>query len=271
MSASGERVIAVIGGGVMGEALIAGLLRGSAPAPRVRVVEMSPERAADLSGRYAVDICAPSAAVQGADVVIMAVKPQDMGSALASIASDVAPGTLVVSIAAGITTAALAEPLAAGVDVVRAMPNTPARIDRGLIGISGGAGCSARALDEAERLMSSVGVVVRIPEDLQDALTAVSGSGPAYVFYLAEKMIDAAVALGLAPDTARAMVHQTILGSALLLDASGEDAVDLRSKVTSKGGTTAAAIAELDRRDVGGAVTAAITAARDRGRELGQS
>lgn len=271
MSASDGRTIAVIGGGVMGEALIAGLVRSSEPAPRVRVVEMSPARAADLAERYDVEICEPSAAVQGSDVVIMAVKPQDMGTALASVAADIAPGTVVISIAAGVTTASLAEPLAAGVDVVRAMPNTPARIERGLIGISAGAGCSPQALDEAERLMSSVGVVVRIPEDLQDALTAVSGSGPAYVFYLAEKMIDAAVSLGLAPDTAREMVHQTIVGSALLLDASGEDAVELRRKVTSPGGTTAAAIAELDRLDVGETIAAAITAARDRGRELGAS
>ncbi len=253
----------------MGEALIAGLLRSGDAAPTVRVVEMSPERAADLSARFPVQICAAEDAARGADVVIMAVKPQDMTAALASIAAEVAPGTLVISIAAGITTATLAESLAEGVQVVRAMPNTPARIDRGLIGISGGDGCSPAALDDAEQLMSTVGVVVRIPEDLQDALTAVSGSGPAYVFYLAEKMIDAAIALGLSPETARTMVHQTILGSALLLDASDADAAELRSKVTSKGGTTAAAIAELDRQNAGGIIAAAITAARDRGRELG--
>ena len=263
------QIITVVGGGVMGEALIAGLLRNSAHAPRVRVVEASPERAADLAQRYPLDVDAIDRAVQGADVVILAVKPIDMAAALTSMSQHLAPGTLVISIAAGITIATLSGALGPGVDVVRAMPNTPARIDQGLIGISGVEGGSTAALDEAERLLSSVGVVVRIPEHLQDALTAVSGSGPAYVFYLAENMIDAAVDLGLDRATARAMVHQTILGSAMLLATADEDAVDLRAKVTSKGGTTAAAIAELDRRAVGDAIIAAITAARDRGIELG--
>jgi pyrroline-5-carboxylate reductase len=265
-----QQKITVVGGGVMGEALIAGLLRSADPAPLVRVVEASPERSADLAQRYPLEVEVIDQAVQGADVVILAVKPVDMASALTSMAQHLAPGTLVISIAAGITIATLEGALGLEVDVVRAMPNTPARIDQGLIGISGAEGGAARALDETERLLSSVGVVVRIPEHLQDALTAVSGSGPAYVFYLAEKMIDAAVDLGLDPATARVMVHQTILGSAMLLTTSGEDAVDLRAKVTSKGGTTAAAIAELDRRGVGDAVGAAITAARDRGRELGK-
>ena len=263
------QIITVVGGGVMGEALIAGLLRNSDQAPRVRVVEASPERAADLAQRYPLDVDVIERAVQGADVVILAVKPIDMAAALTSMSQHLAPGTLVISIAAGITIATLSGALAPGVDVVRAMPNTPARIDQGLIGISGVEGGSTAALDEAERLLSSVGVVVRIPEHLQDALTAVSGSGPAYVFYLAENMIDAAVDLGLDRATARVMVHQTILGSAMLLATADEDAVDLRAKVTSKGGTTAAAIAELDRRAVGDAIIAAITAARDRGIELG--
>jgi pyrroline-5-carboxylate reductase len=263
------QIITVVGGGVMGEALIAGLLRSSDQAPLVRVVEASPERAADLAQRYPLDVDVIERAVQGADVVILAVKPIDMAAALTSMSEHLAPGTLVISIAAGITIATLSGALGPGVDVVRAMPNTPARIDQGLIGISSVEGGSAAVLDEAERLMSSVGVVVRIPEHLQDALTAVSGSGPAYVFYLAEKMIDAAVDLGLDQATARAMVHQTILGSAMLLATADEDAVDLRAKVTSKGGTTAAAIAELDRRAVGDAIIAAITAARDRGIELG--
>ncbi len=263
------QIITVVGGGVMGEALIAGLLRNSDQAPRVRVVEASPERAADLAQRYPLDVDVIERAVQGADVVILAVKPIDMAAALTSMSQHLAPGTLVISIAAGITIATLSGALGPGVDVVRAMPNTPARIDQGLIGISGVEGGSTAALDEAERLLSSVGVVVRIPEHLQDALTAVSGSGPAYVFYLAENMIDAAVDLGLDRATARAMVHQTILGSAMLLATADEEAVDLRAKVTSKGGTTAAAIAELDRRAVGDAIIAAITAARDRGIELG--
>ena len=180
----------------------------------------------------------------------------------------VEPGALVISIAAGIRTATIEAAVPAGVDVVRAMPNTPARVDRGVTGISPGAGCSAEGLALAERLMSSVGLVVEVPEGLQDAVTAVSGSGPAYVFLLAEAMTAAAVDLGIDEETAARMVAHTILGAATLLDASGESAEVLRRNVTSPGGTTAAAIGTMEQLGVRQAVVAAITAARDRSREL---
>ena len=203
-------------------------------------------------------------------MVILVVKPQDIRSLVGDIASSIAPGSLVISIAAGITTELLeaSMPLA---NVVRAMPNTPAKIESGVTGISAGARCSPEALDQARALLLSIGVVVEVPEALQDAVTAVSGSGPAYLFYLAEAMIDGACELGMPPETARTSVVHTLLGAARLLEASGEEPSALRAKVTSPGGTTAAAIRVLDADDVQRSVRAAIEAARDRSRELSQA
>lgn len=261
--------IAVLGGGVMGEALIIGFQRRLSPPPIVVVAEKRAERAAELVDRLGVVIEEPARACSGADVVILVVKPQDIRSLVGDIASSIAPGSLVISIAAGITTELLEEsmPLA---NVVRAMPNTPAKIESGVTGISAGARCSPEALDQARALLLSIGVVVEVPEALQDAVTAVSGSGPAYLFYLAEAMIDGACELGMPPETARTSVVHTLLGAARLLEASGEEPSALRAKVTSPGGTTAAAIRVLDADDVQRSVRAAIEAARDRSRELSQ-
>lgn len=259
--------IAVLGGGVMGEALIVGFQRRISPPPTIVVAEKRPERAAELVERLGVLIAEPAQACVGADVVILVVKPQDIRALVDDIASSTEPGSLVISIAAGITTELLetAVPLA---NVVRAMPNTPARIDSGVTGISAGAHCRPEALERARELLSSVGIVVEVPEALQDAVTAVSGSGPAYLFYLAEAMIDGACELGMPPETARTSVVHTLLGAARLLEASGEEPAALRAKVTSPAGTTAAAIAVLDAEDVQRSVRAAIESARDRSREL---
>jgi pyrroline-5-carboxylate reductase len=260
--------IAVLGGGVMGETLASGFLRYLTPAPDVVIAEKRAERAAELRLLHGVDIAETVDAVQGADVVILAVKPQDMLALLADVGSAITPGTLVISIAGGIRTATIEERVPAGVDVVRAMPNTPARVDRGVTGLSPGAHCSAQALALAERLLASVGVAIPVPEDLQDAVTAVSGSGPAYVFLLAEAMTLAAVDLGLDLETATLMVNHTILGAATLLETSGEPADVLRRNVTSPNGTTAAAIGSMEGAGVRAAVVSAMTAARDRSREL---
>lgn len=260
--------IAVLGGGVMGETLASGFLRYVTPTPDVVVAEKRVERAEELRRLHGVEIADTVAAVAGADVVLLAVKPQDMRALLAEVGTSIEPGTLVVSIAGGIRTATIEEYVPAGVDVVRAMPNTPARVDRGVTGLSAGAHCSAEALALAERLLASVGVAIPVPEELQDAVTAVSGSGPAYVFFLAEAMTAAAVELGLDPETATRMVNHTILGAATLLETSGEPADVLRRNVTSPNGTTAAAIAAMEELGVHPAVGAAMTAARDRSREL---
>jgi pyrroline-5-carboxylate reductase len=177
-------------------------------------------------------------------------------------------GAVVISIAAGIRTATIEASVPAGVSVVRAMPNTPARIGQGVTGISAGSQCTPEALALAQLLLESVGLVVTVPEDLQDAVTAVSGSGPAYLFYLAEAMTAAGVELGLDLEVARQMVNRTLLGASMLLDTSGESAAELRRRVTSPGGTTASAIATLGDRAVDESVVAALTAARDRSREL---
>ena len=262
--------IAVLGGGVMGEALIVGFQRRVNPAPDIVVAEKRAERAAELVARLGVEIAPLEAVCTGADVVIVVVKPQDIRAVLEAIAPSVAPGTLLISIAAGITTGSI-EAVVPQAHVVRAMPNTPVRIESGVTGVSAGSGCPVDALDRAAALMASVGAVIEVPEALQDAVTAVSGSGPAYLFALAEAMLDGARAVGLPDDAARTAVVQTLLGAARLLEQSGEDPASLRAKVTSPNGTTAAAVGVLEARDMGGSIVAAIEAARDRSRELSAS
>ena len=262
--------IAVLGGGVMGEALIHGFQRRLHPQPQIVVAEKRADRAEELRTRLGVEIAPLESACAGAEVVIVVVKPQDIRPVVEAIAPTVPPGTLVISIAAGITTASI-EAVLADAHVVRAMPNTPARIESGVTGLSAGANCSADALDRAAELLSSVGAVIEVPEDLQDAVTAVSGSGPAYLFALAEAMLTGAREVGLPDDAARTAVVQTLLGAARLLEASGEDPATLRANVTSPNGTTAAALAVFADRDLQGTVVAGIEAARDRSRELSSS
>lgn len=262
--------IAILGGGVMGETLAAGFLARLTPTPAVCIAEKRPERATELAERLGVRIASMAEAVSDADVVVLAVKPQDFRAMLAELAPSVRSEALVVSIAAGIPTSVMEE-LLPGVAVVRVMPNTPARINRGVAGISAGSACTAADLDLAARLMESVGVVVRVPEALQDAVTAVSGSGPAYVFYLAEAMIAAGVAMGLSPSDARLMTVNTILGAGELMSSSDEDPAVLRANVTSPNGTTAAAIASMQEAQIHDAVITAMTAARDRSIELSGS
>ena len=260
--------IAVLGGGVMGEILAGGFLRYLAPRPVVVVAEKRPDRAAELARSLGVEVADPAGAVEGADVVVLVVKPQDVAALLGEVGPLIAPGTIVISIAAGIRTDLIEAAVPVGVDVIRAMPNTPARVDKGVTGISAGTLCRPESVGRARVLLESIGLVVEIPEALQDAVTAVSGSGPAYVFYLAEAMTAAAVELGLDLSTATQMVNQTILGAATLLDASGESATTLRTNVTSPNGTTHAAITAFDALGVASSIGVGMTAARDRSREL---
>ncbi len=260
--------IAILGGGVMGETLAGGLLRVLEPVPEIVIVEKRAERAAELTALMPVQVDDAQGAIPGADVVILAVKPQDVEGLLADVGPLIQSGALLISIAAGIRTATIESHVGSSVSVVRAMPNTPARVGQAVTGVSPAAGCAPEALALSVRLLESVGIVVEVPESLQDAVTAVSGSGPAYVFFLAEAMITAAEGLGLDPVTAERMVHQTILGAAALLDSSGSSAHELRARVTSPNGTTAAAIATMEGLGVADAVAAAIASARDRSREL---
>jgi pyrroline-5-carboxylate reductase len=265
---AGRAGLAIIGGGKIGEALLSGLIRRSGT-DGIVVCERSPERAAQLSERYGVPALGLAEAATLARVLLVAVKPQDIDALLGSLGEHADPGHLVVSVAAGIPTRRIEAALADGVPVVRVMPNTPALVDEGMSVLSAGSHADEAHLDEAEALLAAVGKVRRVPEAQQDAVTALSGSGPAYFFYLVEAMIDAGILLGLPRSLAADLIVQTALGSAVMLRDSGEHPVQLREAVTSPGGTTIAAIRELERHGVRAALIAAIEAAHARSVELG--
>ena len=262
--------LAIIGGGKIGEALLSGLIRRGGREGLV-VCERSPERAAQLQERHGIPAVDLAEAAARARTLLIAVKPQDIGTLLAGLAGHVDPGRhLVVSVAAGVPTATIEAALPAGTPVVRVMPNTPALVDEGMSVLAAGAHAGESHLDEAEALLASVGRVRRVPEGQLDAVTALSGSGPAYFFYLVEAMIDAGILLGLPRALAADLIVQTALGAAVMLRDSGEHPVQLREAVTSPGGTTIAAIRELERHGVRAALIAAIEAAHDRSVELGR-
>jgi pyrroline-5-carboxylate reductase len=264
-------VIAVLGTGKMGEALLSGLLRAGRPAAEVAAVVRRPGRAEELRAAYGVPVLSVAEAAQKADTLVLAVKPQDMGRMLDEVAGLVSSSQLLISIAAGITTAYIEQRLPVEVPVVRVMTNTPALVDEAMSVISAGSYAGEQHLRLAEEFLTPLGKVTRIPEYQQDAATALSGSGPAYVFYLVEAMVDAGVLLGMPRQTALEMVAQTVYGAATMLRDSGEHPVILRDAVTSPAGTTIAAVRELEKHGVRAAFLAAIEAARDRGRELGSS
>jgi len=258
-----------LGGGRMGAALIAGLIGHGHPLEPLAVVEHDPARRSELASLF------PGLRVESdplhAETVVVCTKPGDVADAL-SAAFDVG-FDLVVSIAAGVTTKTI-ESTVGAVPVVRAMPNTPAVLGAGATAIAAGLHADAEHLDVAEALLCSVGTVVRVEESLLDAVTAVSGSGPAYVYLLAEHLTAAGVELGLPPDLAEALVGQTLLGASRMLVETAEPAATLRAAVTSPGGTTEAAIAAFDdgRFDalIDTAVSAAARRSAERGTELEQ-
>lgn len=260
---------AVVGAGVMGETLLAGLVRAGRGADDLVVVEKRAERAAELGDKYGVPVVGDVSAAGAADTVLLVVKPQDMAGVLDELAPALRPGQLLVSLAAGITTAFIESRVPEGVAVARVMPNTPALVEEGMAAVSPGTWCGAEHLAEASALMSAVGKVVEVPEKQQDAVTAISGSGPAYLFLVAEAMIEAGVHLGLPRPVAHELAVQTLLGSATMLRTTGEHPAVLREQVTSPGGTTAAALRTLEDHGLRAAFLAALEAARDRSRELG--
>src|SRR5215469_7756299 len=262
-------MIAILGAGKMGEALLSGLLRaGRSPSSVTAVVRRS-ARAQELTETYGISVVSAAEAAKDASVLVVAVKPQDMAATLTEISSLVGSDHLVISIAAGIRTAFIEGRLTADVPVVRVMPNTPALVDEAMSVISAGTFATDRHLVLAEELFRSVGKVARVPESQQDAATALSGSGPAYVYYLVESMVDAGILLGVPRKTALELVIQAVYGAATMLRESGEHPVILREAVTSPAGTTISAIRELENHRVRAAFLTAIEAARDRGRELG--
>ncbi len=272
MSVVGER-IAILGAGKMGEALLSGLLRAGHPAHQLSFVERHPERSALLTERHGVASSTVADAAANADTLLVAVKPQEMAALLDELGPaierrDDANRPLVVTIAAGIPTAFLEQRLPGGTAIVRVMSNTPVFVDQAMSAVSAGASATEEHLSRTEALLRPVGQVVRVPESQLDAVTALSGSGPAYFFYLVEAMIDAGILLGLPRAIAAQLIVQTAVGSAAMLATSGEHPVQLREAVTSPGGTTIAAIRELENHGVRAALLAALEAARDRSREL---
>ena len=233
---------AIFGAGVMGETLLSGLLRSGRPAADIVITEKRADHAATLRERYGVRVLGNAEAAQIADVLVLVVKPQDMDGLLSEIRDHIAPGNLVVSLAAGIPTAYLESRLPEGSSVVRVMPNTPALVDQGMAAVSPGRNCTQAHLAEAESLLASCGKVVQVAEKHQDAITAISGSGPAYIFYVVESMIEAGVLLGLPRATSTELVVQTLYGAATMLRETGEHPTVLRERVSSPGGTTIADI-----------------------------
>jgi pyrroline-5-carboxylate reductase len=261
-------MVAILGAGVMGETLLSGLLRAGRDADSIVITERRPDRATELGQRYGVSVLSNTEAAAGADTVVLVVKPQDIGALLDEIAGFLRPGVLLVTIAAGITTGFVEGRLPAGVAVVRVMPNTPALVDQGMAAISPGAHCDADHLARAEALLAATGKVMQVPEYHQDAVTAISGSGPAYIFYVVEAMIEAGVLLGLPRSTSTELVVQTLYGAATMLKETGEHPTVLREQVSSPAGTTMAALRQLDDHKVRAAFLTAMEAARDRSREL---
>ncbi|ALN56518.1 pyrroline-5-carboxylate reductase [Lysobacter enzymogenes] len=262
--------IAFVGGGNMARSLIGGLIARGADPARIRVAEPVPALREALARDFGVPVFERGEdAVEGAQVWLLAVKPQVMREVCGSLAAQArAQAPLAISIAAGITAGQLDRWLGGGAAVVRAMPNTPALLGAGITGLYANDAARPR-FDQAAELLSAVGPTVRIDDETQmDAVTAVSGSGPAYVFLLAEAMQQAGEAQGLDSDAARALVVQTLLGAATMLRGSEESAATLRARVTSPGGTTQAAVETFEAGGLRELVARAIAAATERGRQL---
>lgn len=261
-------MIAILGTGKMGEALLSGLLRaGRDPADTVVTVRRR-EHGEKLEKRYGVQAVSNVEAARAADTLILTVKPQDMPALLAELGPHVPADRLVITVAAGIPTAFVEGYLADGTACVRAMSNTPALVDEAMSVISGGVYATEEHLRRAEELLSPIGKVLRIPETQQNAATALSGSGPAYFYYLVEAMTDAGILLGLPRAVAHDMIVQAVIGAAAMLRDTGEHPVTLREQVTSPAGTTVSGIRELERHSVRAAFIEAIEGARDRAYEL---
>lgn len=266
-----DKNIAFLGAGQMAGALLEGLLRAGASTPeRIMVTDVRPERLDELEKRHGVRVgrSNPDAA-RWADVVVLATKPLALGPVLAGIAGDIRPDALVVSIAAGVPIAVLEAKLPEGTRCVRTMPNTPATVGAGATAIASGTHASNEDMDLVEKIFRSVGTTVRVDESLLDAVTGLSGSGPAYVFLIAEALADGGVRAGLPRDVATQLAQHTLLGAAKILIETGEHPGHLKDMVASPGGTTIAGLSALERGAVRGALIDAVERATERSRELG--
>jgi len=261
--------VAVIGAGVMGEALISALITYGVKPTNITISEKREERATELIARYKVANAELATNVTQSDLILLVVKPQDMATVLAEIAPAITKGVLVISFVAGKQIRSIADQIGTSANpVIRVMPNTPTLVGAGMSAIS----CCALVTAEQKAFtlgfLGAVGKVIEVDEDLQDAVTATSGSGPAYFFRFVEAMVDGAVALGLSQEDATTLTIQTIVGAAKLLDQSGDSPTTLREKVTSPNGTTFAALNSFNGSDISATVAKAMKAARDRSQEL---
>jgi pyrroline-5-carboxylate reductase len=264
-----ESKVVFIGAGNMAEAIVSGMVAANfCASEKIIMTDVRPERLADLEKEYGVSTSTDNSVVKDAEIILLAVKPQVLADVLAGIAPVLRKETLVISIAAGIPTSKIENLLGGTRRVVRVMPNTPALVGQGASALAAGANADEADLEVVESILGCVGITVRVEENEIDAVTALSGSGPAYVFYLIEGMLAAAEKMGLDKNTARKLALKTVEGSARLMEDSGEAADVLRAKVTSKGGTTEAAIRSLDESGVKEAVVQALLVAQKRSVEL---
>jgi pyrroline-5-carboxylate reductase len=263
--------LAILGAGRMGEALLSGLLRSGAwRTDQIVCTTRSERRAAEVAERHDVTVHTNSAeAAAGADIVLIAVKPQSMATLLTEIAPKLHRGQTVISVAAGVATATIESALLEDVPVVRVMSNVPVQVDEAMSVLAAGAHAGAAEVEVARTILGHVGKVLELGEEQLDAVTGLSGSGPAYVFLLAETMIEAGILLGIPRDVATELITQTMVGSAKMLRDTGRHPVELRESVTSPGGTTIAGIRVLEQERVRAAFINAIEAATLRSRELG--
>jgi len=263
-----NRTISFIGGGNMAEALIRGLLANKVLQPQqIIVTDVRADRLEFLKNSFGIRVSQDNAAAsRESDIIILAVKPQQMSLALTSLILH--PSSLLISIAAGITIARIEKELGGTARVIRVMPNTPALVGAGAAALAKGQHATPEDLQTAETILKAVGITVLVEEQVLDAVTALSGSGPAYVFLVTEAMIKAGIEQGLTPEIARKLAVQTVFGSAVLLAETNEEPAELRCKVTSPGGTTEAAIKVMNDRRLPETFSAAIAAAATRSREL---
>lgn len=261
--------VAVIGFGAMGEALTSGLLSAGWNPADLTLAVRRPEKVESIRSQTGAEVTLdPVAAAQGKQVVVVAVKPRDVGPLLDRLAGRIGSDQVLLSIAAGVPTSTF-EKMLGEIPVVRAMPNTPALVGEGVTGMAAGRFANDPHVEQARKVLEAVGAVRLMDEALLDAVTAVSGTGPAYVFLLAEALTEAAIREGLPRDVAESFVHQTIRGAGHLLTETGSSPFELRAQVTSPGGTTAAAVHVLEERGFRALVEDAVRAAAQRARELG--
>jgi pyrroline-5-carboxylate reductase len=267
-----KRTIGFIGAGNMGEAMIRGLLRGGNFTPE-QITASGPreERMAELRKAYGINAGTSNAEPAGADIVVLSVKPQILGRVLDEVGKRIGSDALVISIAAGVPVAAIQSRLAPGARVVRAMPNTPALVDAAATAIAGGEHARQSDLDEAKRIFDAIGITVILEESHLDAVTGLSGSGPAYVFLILEALSDAGVKVGLSRRNAQLLAAQTLLGSAKLLLETGEHPGRLKDMVTSPGGTAITGLHTLENGGLRTTLMNAVEAATKRSRELGEA